>query len=315
MKLGPIIKLALSAVMLGVILRSVRIDQLISTISQISLGWALVVIFGYSFGQFFSSIKWWLLVRAGGINAPLVGTLRAYWIGMFVNCFGLGTVGGDLARALLLSDSHGRKAEALASVVADRLHGLAVLSVIALISTATFGTHSLPGWLVSLLIFLALGIVSGWFLGPLIIRAVLPVENRFRQKVLAISDTFPRKFDVLFRISAISVAFHLLQITLHSVMAKAVGADIPFHLLLVVIPFVNIVSTLPISWNGLGVRENAYKFFLVPALLSPEQAVTFGALWLSAVTVASAIGGLVAVITGDLSKLKSSKAESANIAQ
>ena len=68
----------------------------------------------------------------------------------------------------------------------------------------------------------------------------------------------------------------------------------------------NIASSLPISWQGLGIRENSYIFFLTaaPAIVSKEQAVAFGALWLLAVTVSSAIGGIVALVSGDLRTLK-----------
>jgi hypothetical protein len=92
-------------------------------------------------------------------------------------------------------------------------------------------------------------------------------------------------------------------------MASAVHAEIPIATLFVVIPLVNIASSLPISWNGLGVRENSYMYFLTaaPALVSPEQAAAFGALWLLAVTVSSAVGGIVALATGDLRLLKQTK--------
>jgi uncharacterized membrane protein YbhN (UPF0104 family) len=83
-------------------------------------------------------------------------------------------------------------------------------------------------------------------------------------------------------------------------MASGFGTHIPWHVLLVTIPVVNILSTLPISWNGLGVRENGYVFFLAPLILSREQAVAFGAMWLFAMTISSAIGGLVAALSKDV---------------
>jgi hypothetical protein len=75
------------------------------------------------------------------------------------------------------------------------------------------------------------------------------------------------------------------------------------------VPFVNIASSLPISWNGLGVREKSYQTFFVasaPGLMTSEQAIAFGALWLLAVMTTSAIGGIVAFVSGDLSSLKRS---------
>lgn len=71
----------------------------------------------------------------------------------------------------------------------------------------------------------------------------------------------------------------------------------------VAIPFVNILGSLPISWQGLGVRETAYIFFL-SSYLSNEQAVAFGAMWFLGVTVSSAIGGVVSALTGELKVLK-----------
>jgi hypothetical protein len=123
------------------------------------------------------------------------------------------------------------------------------------------------------------------------------------QQVMAI---FPRDLKTLSTITSLSIVFHLLQISLHAVMAYGMGITISFTTLLLVIPFVNIVCSLPISWNGLGVREKAYTYFLTaaPAIVTYEQAVAFGAIWLLAVTVSSAIGGIVAMMSEDLRTLK-----------
>jgi hypothetical protein len=137
-------------------------------------------------------------------------------------------------------------------------------------------------------------------------------------KLRQVAAIFPRDPTVLTIITAISVVFHCTQILLHAVMADAVGATIPLATLFVVIPLVNIASSLPISWNGLGVRENSYIYFLTtaPALVSVEQATALGALWLLAVTATSAIGGIVALVSGDLKLLKPApKAEQTSAVQ
>jgi hypothetical protein len=104
-----------------------------------------------------------------------------------------------------------------------------------------------------------------------------------------------------------AVVFHIVKISLHAAMASGVGATIPWATLFIVIPLVNIASSLPISWNGLGVREKSYTYFLTaaPAIVTNEQAIAFGALWLMAMTVTSAIGGIVALCSGELGVLRS----------
>jgi uncharacterized membrane protein YbhN (UPF0104 family) len=163
---------------------------------------------------------------------------------------------------------------------------------------------------------LIVGFIAGWVIGPWLLT-LLPEKTKFAAKMRQVATIFPRDFKTLAIITGISIVFHCIQIALHSVMASAVGAQIPLSTLFVVIPLVNIASSLPISWNGLGVRETSYIFFLTspPPLVSPEQAAAFGAMWLLAVTVTSAVGGIVALATGDLKLLKSNKQSNSEAAQ
>lgn len=302
-----IIKLLITVVMVTVVAVSISFDKLLSTLSQISPITALLVIIGYTLGQLMSSVKWWTIARSGGISVPYSTALKAYFIGMFVNCFGsgLGTVGGDVARGILISNGLPKKTEGIAAVVADRIHGLTVLSIIALVTSQIFLSDRVPGWLLLSLLTLIVGFISAWILGPAILR-MIPSSNKFATKLRQVAAIFPRDPGVLAIITIISVVFHCTQILLHAVMANAVGATIPLATLFVVIPLVNIASSLPISWNGLGVRENSYIYFLTaaPALVTVEQATALGALWLLAVTATSAIGGIVALVSGDLKLLK-----------
>jgi uncharacterized membrane protein YbhN (UPF0104 family) len=302
-----IIKLLMTVVMVTVVAVSISFDKLLSTLSQISPITALLVIISYTLGQLMSSVKWWTIARSGGISVPYSTALKAYFIGMFVNCFGsgLGTVGGDVARGILISNGLPKKTEGIAAVVADRIHGLTVLSIIALVTSQIFLSDRVPGWLLLSLLTLIVGFISAWILGPAILRRI-PSSNKFATKLRQVAAIFPREPGVLAIITIISVVFHCTQILLHAVMANAVGATIPLATLFVVIPLVNIASSLPISWNGLGVRENSYIYFLTaaPALVTVEQATALGALWLLAVTATSAIGGIVALVSGDLKLLK-----------
>ena len=143
MKLKTLIKPALSIVMLALVLRFVDLKNLEKIVMAIPLSTVSTVVVIFFLGQVLSSYKWWLIARAGKIDVPYLTALRAYFIGMFVNCFGFGTLGGDVARGILLTDGKQGKTPALASVIADRAQGLAVLSIIALVSVAIFGQASL----------------------------------------------------------------------------------------------------------------------------------------------------------------------------
>ena len=299
MKIKSLIKILLSLAMLTLVLQTVSFSELKKTLLGASPLLITAIILAYMLTQLLSSVKWWLIAKKGGIDTSYSATLKSYFIGMFVNSFGLGMVGGDITRGLLLSQGKPQKTPAIASVVADRLHGLVVLALIGAVAALLFGSGHLAPSLQALLVILVCAIIIGWFSGPYLLLKVIKPEQRLRRKAEQLCHVFPNAPKFLFFITFISVIFHLFQIALHALMAYTFGVIISWRMLLTVIPIVNILSSLPISWNGLGVREQTYAFFLSPNILTQEQAVGFGAIWLLAMTVCSAIGGLTAVLTKD----------------
>ena len=75
------------------------------------------------------------------------------------------------------------------------------------------------------------------------------------------------------------------------------------------VPVVNILCTLPLSWNGLGVRENA-NFYFFNAHLSAEEAASIGAIWLLAVLLCAAVGGLIGVFGPELKTIRAESKKS-----
>ena len=294
------IKILVSVAALAMAMRLVNPAELKESLLSIPLSILILVVISVFLSQLLSSYKWWLLASSGGISVPWSLAFKAYFFGMFVNCFGLGTIGGDVARGLVLGSPSRQKATALASVFADRVHGLTVLVGICLTSMVAFGRGPIGGEFLIFLIVSLLAVVLGWYLGPAIALRILPRGGALHLKMQEIANVFPRKIATIAYLLAISLLFHLLQISTHQVMAYGFGIHIPWRTLLITIPVVNVLSTLPISWNGLGVRENGYVFFLTPLILSHEQAIAFGAMWLLATTTLSAIGGLISCFSSEI---------------
>jgi uncharacterized membrane protein YbhN (UPF0104 family) len=295
-----LIKIFLSLAMLTLAVRLVDLHELKHSLLSIPLPTLAMVVVIFFFGQLLSSYKWWLLARSGSIEAPWLLAAKAYFLGMAVNCFGFGTVAGDLARALVLGRKSKKTATALASVFADRVHGMTVLAAIGVVSTAFVGRQHIGREYLVLLIGCVTAVVAAWYFGPGIALAALPRGGALHKNMEQIAQVFPRDPATISYISLISLVFHLLQIGLHQVMAAGFGIQIPWAVLLLTIPVINILSSLPISWNGLGVRENGYLFFLAPQFVSREHAIAFGAMWLLAMAISSAIGALVLVLSKDL---------------
>jgi uncharacterized membrane protein YbhN (UPF0104 family) len=309
MGLKGLIKLLISAVMLVIVYRLVDFDELKSTFMSVPPSLVLITIAGFALTQAISSARWWLLARAGNIETTYFNALKAFYIGMYANCFGLGTLGGDVLRGALLTRKKGQRTQAIASAFADRALGLAVLAAIGVLAVLFAEGHHMDNQFVLLLSAVGVCVLGAWVVGPFLVLRLVPSNNPFRAKIESVLQVLSRDPAMIGAVVGVAAIYHLAQISLQWVMAQGLGADVSFVSMLVTVPFVNILSTLPITWNGVGVREKAYIFFFVPAVFTHEQAVALGALWLLAVTTASALGGVLAFLGGGLSRLEASSAE------
>jgi len=82
------------------------------------------------------TLRWRLILNAHGINISVKRALNLYFIGQFFNAFMLGSVGGDLVKAVIVTKEFpDKKTVAVTTIFIDRLIGL--LSLVLLASTIT----------------------------------------------------------------------------------------------------------------------------------------------------------------------------------
>jgi uncharacterized membrane protein YbhN (UPF0104 family) len=256
--------------------------------SLLTLAFAL-----YLAGQALSAIKWRRLATAVGFRASPSRFVAYYFIGMFFNAFGFGTVGGDVIRALYLAGPGGRRGLALNTVVADRVSGLLLLLAVALGSLLLFHHYQLPAAIYWGVVGSSAGLLGSWRLLPRVLPLFLAPENRLR--ILVERDLAPYWNDVrlLVEVGLLSIAFHLSQIAVMVILTHALGVRVPWSYCFVFGPLVNIMAAVPISLNGLGVREGGYVYFLAHVGVPRDSAVAFALAWFAVVMLAGAVGGLV----------------------
>ncbi|NLF25234.1 MAG: flippase-like domain-containing protein, partial [Deltaproteobacteria bacterium] len=136
------IKLGITLTLVAILGYMVDFGELRRSIAAVSARALLTAVLGYALTQVITSTKWYVLLQAAGVKCTLARTIKAVFIGMYVNTFCFGTIGGDLVRSLLVSGNSADKGISLASVVADRVMGLSVLAGIGILSGLFFGSIS-----------------------------------------------------------------------------------------------------------------------------------------------------------------------------
>jgi glycosyltransferase 2 family protein len=260
-----IVQLAVSAALLALLFRQVDAQQVAAHVGKLSLGFVLLAWAYYAACQWLSSYRWQMFVAAKGITVPLKSLFSYYMIGMFLNNFLPGAVGGDAAKVYYLYRRTGRGAQAFGSVFLERFAGLLGLSIVSLIALGlSIGRMRDP---------LILGLVGATALVLLAMAAALwwaPLSARIQallgralpasigpplQALFDALSSYRRHPGTLARAVALSVAIQTLYALYFGLVAWGLGIDIDVYYFLLFLPPVTLVMLVPISFGGLGVRE------------------------------------------------------------
>ena len=95
----------------------------------------------------------------------------------------------------------------------------------------------------------------------------------------------------------LSFIFQMNIVLINKVYTVSLGLDIPFATLLVIIPLIYSTEVLPISINGLGVRESAYGFFFVLIGHTVEDGLAVSLLVIGMRYSLGALGGILLLVT------------------
>src|SRR5436305_1095737 len=93
----------------------------------------------YLVGVLLTFYRWYVLVRAQNLQFTVMESLRLGLIGFYLSTFLPGSVGGDIIKAAFIARDQRRRTVAVATVIADRIIGLAALFwLVALIGGVTW---------------------------------------------------------------------------------------------------------------------------------------------------------------------------------
>jgi uncharacterized membrane protein YbhN (UPF0104 family) len=98
------------------------------------------------------------------------------------------------------------------------------------------------------------------------------------------------------RSTLVSLPFTLTLIASQYALALSLGVKVPVQYFALFIPLTALVQMLPISFNGLGVREGAFQALFSTVDVAGEQAVAISLLYYVLRVITGLIGGLMYLI-------------------
>ncbi len=254
-----------------------------------------------------SVIRWQLLLNCKGLHFFWGYLLKVYFISLFFNNLLPTAIGGDLFRMYYTTKRREGVQPALAVVLFDRLIGFIGLFAFALLALSFFPLFGLSvgrGYLeLNLvgLLFLAGGtglLLNGRLLG--FFRKIwLGIRFRnwgekfdsFALKLNSFSQNLaPLTFSLL-----LSLFVQLLLALVWYFSGLAIRKSISPLYYFLYIPLINVVTMVPVSFGGLGIREGGFVYLFSKVGLIKEEAMSISILFLVMNYIHSLIGGLLFV--------------------
>jgi hypothetical protein len=282
------------------------------TISGVSIVWLLASFVFMGATIFIGVIRWRLVMAVQGLHLSLGRATGISLVAHFFNSFLLGSTGGDLLKAYFAAaETSHKKAEAVTTVVVDRLLGLfAMLLFVSLMALANWNiVMSQQRFIAVMLVVLGMLFVSGlvvvlsFWAGPTKPRlkfeaflARLP-KGEVLVRCIEACHAFGEKPGFLPRVLGWSMLLSLACVL--QIVALGFGLGQPmgehFRVLLLIVPAIICISALPITPSGIGVRENLYVLLLSATAIGIEAktALSLSLLALAGSLLWSLIGGAV----------------------
>ncbi|MFN8060066.1 MAG: lysylphosphatidylglycerol synthase transmembrane domain-containing protein [Vicinamibacterales bacterium] len=302
-----LLKLAVSASLLIFLVGRSDTTALLSRVRNLSVSWLLVALVLYLVMLVLSAWRWGQLLTSQNVQVPTARLLQSYLVATFFNNFLPSNIGGDVVRIRDTAEPTGSRTLATTIVLLDRGIGLLGLLVVAALAASALSQTAepqtvWPGFLWAPGVS-GLGILAGIVAVPSTLRlALTPLRWLRSQWVDLRLDRLEQMFrnfrqhpGGLMNCFAGAVGVQLVLVAFYMAIGRSADIQISFVHLAVLVPLSFVIQMLPISMNGLGVREATFSYYFRTLGLPAESALVLSLLG-AATTMVFSLSGAAAYV-------------------
>lgn len=297
--LSLLVRTAVTAGLMAYATRTVKWSDVGGQLASGQWGWWIAGLLGNVAVQIVAGMRWAALARPLGFDRPRRFFIWRFFEGMFFNLCLPSSIGGDVVKAYRVGDSTSRRLLAGCSILADRLTGLAALGVLACTALAASRASLPPLAVAAIGAALLAAVLAALWIGTRCldrILGLLPEEHAARRFV---AQLLPYQERPMLLVNAIGWSF-VVQMggaLVVGLMARTVGVELGPVVWFTVVPLVALLTVLPVSIGGMGMRETVVQSLLAQYYgVSPDKGIAVGLLWSLSTVVIGLLGGILFLI-------------------
>ncbi len=247
--------------------------------------------------------RWWLYLRHTEPRIHFRDVFPAYLLGLFFNNVLPSNFGGDVVRVVRLGVGGLRVRPLIGSVLFDRVLGLAVILTLSILclfaaSNINLGSGIRPALVI---LVLAMAVVAGAIMTRQAAWLILKLYRKHRHAkmkgpvldALRLCRSYLVNPRLLAAGIALSIVVQSLFVVAYYLLARGLEMNIGLLTFFAIVPIVFVISSLPVSVGGHGVREGALVTLLAASGVRFEAAAALSLLYLLVYLVSTTPGGFI----------------------
>lgn len=299
--LGVAVKVLVSAGLIALFFRQIEWVEVTDAASAIRPSYLLLAVGLFLVSNLLGALQWGYLLRVQGIVLPAGRLVSLYFVGVFFNNFLVSNIGGDAVRVYDLNRMTGEGSKGFAATFLDRFVGLFVLILFSLVAFARNPDLWTPGITLPMLALAGMltGILVFGFSRRLSARILSLAERFAPEKVVSLMQgirdgfiAYRNAYGLLARVLVVASGVQLTRIGVYYAVGQGMQVGASFDHFVVFIPLIAIVAAVPISFGGIGVRENLGRILFGRVGVEPAEALAMMFLGYLAGIAASLAGGV-----------------------
>lgn len=241
------------------IFRTVNLHEVVEVFKSAN-PWLLLPALGLQIlSALIAAVRWHMIMRELSFGKKLPFYIRCYFKGTFFNQALPTSIGGDALRVLETAKVGGGKREAFYGVFIDRIVGLLGLLLLNLAAISINPVFLEKNPVVH---YAIIGMAVFGFIGVFVLAMVGNLDWLTRSKFTKLAHDLSHRVRKVYRSGraiatqlALSIVIHLLSMTAVYFIGLSVGLGYGLLVYMVVVPPVILLTIIPISLAGWGVRE------------------------------------------------------------
>jgi uncharacterized protein (TIRG00374 family) len=298
------VKIGVSLALLAYLVATTGLDALLQRVragDPLLFATAIVI---YAGMIVLSTWRWRLLLQAQGFPASMRHLSASYLVATFFNNFLPSNIGGDVIRVRDGSRLTGSTTTSLAVVAIDRILGLGALWLLG-VSAFLLGGPSVRHLAGARVVLSGLGLVFAAIAyvffrpgtaGLLMARSRLIRFDWIRapfETVQQAVHVYREQMRTVWMALGASVALQSLVVWYFYAVAHALRIPLGLSACFLMVPLCTLVQTVPVSFNGWGVRESLFVVYFGQVGLSKDSALAFSLVGAGLIVLLSLSGAFV----------------------